>query len=126
MEGGGSLTPNPKMRRQTAEAIISAHKLGHEGLSTFEPDLLNVIKQEKPLSAARYSAVHALIVLDSRNSAAALLEASQNDGKDMRQLVEPVLADWGFAPIQEIWSKRIHADDTPRRELVLAIRAGEC
>ncbi|MFO1006574.1 MAG: HEAT repeat domain-containing protein [Planctomycetaceae bacterium] len=114
--------PESEMRRQTAEAIISAHKLGHEGLLTFEPDLLNVLKQEKPLSAARYSVAHALIVLDCRNSAAALLEASQNDGKDMRQLVEPVLADWGFAPIQEIWSKRVQAADTPRRELVLALR----
>ena len=111
-----------EMRRETAEAIISAHKFGHEGLSTFEPDLLNMLKQEKPLSPARYAVAHALIVLDSRNSAAALLEASQNDGKDMRQLVEPVLADWRFTPIQEIWSKRLQTADTPRRELVLAIR----
>ena len=114
--------PESEMRRQTAEAIISAHEFGHEGLETFEPDLLNTLKQEKPLSAARYAVAHALIVLNSRDSAAALMEASQSDGKDMRQLVEPVLADWGYAPIQEIWSKRIQAADTPRRELVLAIR----
>ena len=114
--------PESEMRRNAAEAISTAHKKGHEGLSTFEPDLLNVLKQEKPLSASRYAAAKALITLDSRNSAAALFEASQSDGKDMRQLVEPVLADWGFAPIQEVWSKRVQTAETPRRELVLALR----
>ncbi len=114
--------PESEMRRNVAEAISTAHKKGHEGLSTFEPDLLNVLKQEKPLSASRYAAAKALVTLDCRNSAAALFEASQSDGKDMRQLVEPVLADWGFAPIQDVWSKRVQTAETPRRELVLAFR----
>jgi len=111
-----------ELHRRAAEAIAKAQGYGHEGLSVFQPEMVSLLKQEKAPSTVRYAAAHALIAMDCRDSADALFEASQKDGQDLQQLVEPTLSDWGFAPIQAVWIKRIQAADTPRRELQLAIQ----
>jgi HEAT repeat protein len=114
--------PESELQRQTAEAICKAFQSGHKEVSALEPELIALLKQKKIHPATRYAAAHALIALNSRDSAATLFETSQRDGKGFRQLVEPTLADWGFEPIHAIWLERIKSPTTPRRELQLAIR----
>jgi HEAT repeat protein len=62
-----------------------------------------------------------LIVFADDRSADLLFKASQKYGADLRQLIEPALAKWRFAPIVNIWQKRLEAKGTRFRDLVLAI-----
>lgn len=114
--------PESELQRQAAVAIAQAHQLGHEGLDTFRPELLALLKSEGIHPATRYAAAKALIVLESRDSAADLFAVSQREGKDLRQLVEPALARWGYEPIRAVWAGRIALPTTPRRDLLLAIQ----
>lgn len=113
--------PESELKRQAAEAIVAAHRFGHVEMLTTVPDLLKVLSDEGLHPAARYAAAHALIVLDNRDSAAQLLEASQTGGKDLRQLIEPTLGRWSYDPILPVWRQRLVSPRGPRRELVLAI-----
>ena len=116
------LQPESELQRQAAEALVEAHQLGHEGMSAATPELLQVLTSDSAHPAARHAAAHALIELDVRSSAAALFDASKTGGKDLRQLIEPALAKWGFEPIRPTWRQRILSSTTPRRDLMLAIR----
>lgn len=113
--------PESELKRQAAEAIVTAHRLGHDEMLTTVPELLKVLSDEMVHPAARYAAAHALIVLDNRESAAKLLEASQSGGKDLRLLIEPALAHWSYDPILPVWRQRLASPKGPRRELALAI-----
>jgi len=113
--------PESELKRQAAEAIIAAHRLGHEGMQVTVPDLLSVLGDDRLHPAARYAAAHALIELDSRSAAPQLLKAAESGGKDLRLLVEPTLARWSNDDVVPIWRQRLAADSSPRRELVLAI-----
>lgn len=113
--------PESELKRQAAEAIATAYRLGHEEMLTTVPDLLAVLADASLHPAARYAAAHALIVMDRRDSAAKLLEASQTGGKDLRQLIEPALAQWSYDPVLPVWRQRLASPTGPRRELVLAI-----
>jgi HEAT repeat protein len=110
-----------EMRRQAAEAIARAHRLGYTEIQSAIPDLLSVLAQEGIHPSARYAAAHALIVLDHRGSASTLFRLAQTEGKDFRQLVEPALARWDFAAIRPVWRERIAAARPARRDLILAI-----
>lgn len=110
-----------EMKRQAAEAILRAHQLGHQEMQTAIPDLTRVLTADKVHPAARHAAAHALIGLDSRDSASQLFDVSQTQGQDLRQLIEPVLARWGFEAIRPVWRQRIASVQTPRRDLRLAI-----
>ena len=114
--------PESELKRQAAEAIVSAHRQGHESeIQSTVPELLDVLKAEKIHPAARHAAAHALISLNHRSSSATLMEVSQNEGKDLRLLVEPALAEWNYEGIRPIWRQRIGSVKSPRRDLILAI-----
>ena len=113
--------PESEIKRQAAEAIVYAHSQGFAGMEAAIPELLDILKDEQTHAAARHAAARALIALDQQTSAAALFAASQKGNQELRQLVEPALARWGFEPIREIWRQRIGTTQTPRRSLILAI-----
>lgn len=114
--------PEAEMQRMAAESIAQAHPLGLPDIETSKPALLKVVSAESSHPAARFAAARALIVMDSRDSAAVLFEASQRYGTDLRQLVEPVFAKWKFEPIRSVWQKRLETPNSHHRELILAIR----
>lgn len=114
--------PEAEMQRMAAESIAQAHSFQLPGIEKSKPALLKVVSAESSHSAARFAAARALIVLDARDTAAVLFEASQRHGTDMRQLVEPALAKWKFEPIQDVWRKRLSTPNTHLRDLMLAIR----
>lgn len=113
--------PESELKRQVADSIAVAHRLGHDGMKAAIPELTALIQEEKIHPATRQAAANALIVLDSRGSAAALMAASQNGNKDLRQLVEPALARWNVEAMRPIWRQRIASINSPRRDLILAI-----
>lgn len=113
--------PESELKRRAAEAIVTASKVDPDAMKVAIPDLLNVVTADDVHPAARLMAAHALIVLDSRDSAKALMDASQKRGMDLRQMIEPALARWNYEPMRAVWRKRIASINTPRRDLVLAI-----
>jgi HEAT repeat protein len=112
--------PEADFQRQAAEAIARAHTLGMPGLLEAKPKLAAIVTAEGTNRAARFAAAHALIVLEARDTAPALQTAAERE-PELRQLIEPALAQWGFAPMVEVWRTRLSADDVRLGDLLLAI-----
>ncbi|MBL8850703.1 MAG: HEAT repeat domain-containing protein, partial [Planctomycetaceae bacterium] len=115
--------PEEDLRREAAEAIARAHRLGSSGLDTF-PDALRGALTASKNPAVRLTIATALIELDV-SDAAAELAAMVDAGGDRESLViESALARWRYAPYREAWLKRLAApQETSRRRLLLAIDA---
>jgi HEAT repeat protein len=114
--------PEIDMQRMAAETIARAHKHGIPDLNKAIPRLEEILLADSSHPAARYAAAHALVVLESRNSSAKLFEASQVFGSDLRQLIEPTLADWNVGAAKARWIERLGAPEVRPRDVILAIR----
>lgn len=114
--------PEADLQRLAAETIAEAHRVGVPELSEAQPRLIKIVTTAATHPAARAAATWALIVLESKDAAPALFEASQQHGSDLRQLIEPALARWKFEPIRAVWHQRLSDKETRHRELMLAIR----
>jgi HEAT repeat protein len=114
--------PEADLQRLSASTIALAHAKGMGGLIEAEPLLAKIVAAEGSHRASRFAAARALIALEARTSDRALFDASQRDTGDLRQLVEPVLAQWDFQPIRQTWRDRLAAPLTRHRDLLLAIR----
>ena len=114
--------PDADLQRMTAETIAQAHQTGVPDLIETVPLLEKILLTETSHLTARFAAARALISLDSRSSAAKLLEATQKYGSELRQLVEPVLAEWDFLPVRAVWIARLANSKTRPRDLILALR----
>ena len=114
--------PEFDMQRMAAETIARAHEYGVPELATAIPRLEDVLQAESSPPAVRFAAARALIALDSRDSGDALFDVSQRYDADLRQLVEPALAEWGHSPAVSVWTQRLAAPDTRLRDLIQAIR----
>ena len=114
--------PEIDLQRMSAESISLAAKKGVPGLAEAIPGLETILTAESTHPVARFSAARALVVLDSRGSAEKLFQASQKYGSDLKQLVEPALAEWEFGPAKSVWTGRLADPATRQRERILAIR----
>lgn len=114
--------PEAEMQRMAAESIAQAHAYKLANIHEATPALIKIVTAAESHSSARFAAARALIVLDAKDAAAALLEASRKHGSDLRQLVEPALAKWKFEPARNVWRKRLEIPSTRLRDLILAIR----
>lgn len=117
--------PEADLQRQAAETFAQAHEFGFPGMTDARPRLLEILTAEKTHPTARFAAARALIVMDSRDAAPALLKVSQQYGADLRQLVEPALGKWKFQEMRDVWRTRLTASDVRHRELLLAIEGTE-
>jgi hypothetical protein len=72
--------------------------------------------------AARLAAARALIVLEARMAAPSLWRQAQASSGELRELVEPVLARWHYAPARLVWRQRLREPTVSQRDLILAIR----
>jgi HEAT repeat protein len=113
--------PEVDFQRMAAETIARAHVHGIPDLIQLVPDLEAILVEPTSHPAARYAAARALITLESRSSAAKLFEAGLSHGSDLRQLVEPVMAEWDFLPARAIWIQRLKTAETRPSEMILAI-----
>ncbi|MSR58374.1 MAG: phycocyanin alpha phycocyanobilin lyase [Planctomycetaceae bacterium] len=117
--------PEADLQRVAAETIAQGHRSGFPELSAAASRLVAIVAAETSHPEARFAAARALIVLDAKDAADALFEASQKNGADLKQLIEPALADWRFVPIRKVWQARLEAHNVRHRDLLLAIRGAE-
>jgi hypothetical protein len=114
--------PANDLKCQAAVTIALAHRRGMRGLDTAVSALLQTLDQPEQHPTVRLAAAQALIGLDARQAAASLFAHAQSDGIDMRNLVEPALARWNYAPARAAWLERLNQSGLPGRGWVLAIR----
>ncbi|WLD11749.1 HEAT repeat domain-containing protein [Planctellipticum variicoloris] len=114
--------PEVDYQRMAAETVARARELNMPGVDALKPELRTILAAPATAPSVRYAAARALIVLDDRESSTVLLEQSRVGGLLLRQLVEPALAEWSDEAIQPIWRDRLSNSQSPRQELLLAIR----
>jgi HEAT repeat protein len=115
--------PEADLKRQAADAIVRAHRLGMPGLQEVVPRLLAELEAPDAHPVVRLAVARALIALDARQAAPALMKRSRTGGFDAARLIEPALAGWDHAPMRPVWLDRLKDARTSRGPLTLAIRA---
>ena len=115
--------PEADMQRMTAEAIVRAHAKGMKDLEEAIPRLAQILTATDSHPAARLAAAQALVALHAKEAAPQMAESASTFGADVRQLVEPALADWRYEPMHAVWLARLQSAKTPRRNLILALRS---
>ena len=114
--------PEVDYQRMAAESIAVAQEKGIPDLITAVPPLETVLSAPSSHPSVRFAAARGLIALESRSSSEKLFDVSQKYGSELRQLIEPALAEWNYLPIRSVWLKRLETRETRPRDLVLAIR----
>jgi HEAT repeat protein len=128
--------PEADLQRQAADAIARARRLGMTDLDDTVPPLLALLEATDTHPTVRLAVIRALVALDARPAAPALMAAGRH-GADAARLIEPALAAWGHAPMRTVWLARLAAatpaggprppapPDTPPGPLALAVAAAE-
>lgn len=114
--------PEADYQRLAAETVARAHEHGIPDLIGLAPTLEAILNAPASHPAARFAAARALIVLESRESAASLLAAGMSHDPQLRQLIEPSLARWEFDPARAVWKKRLQDSQAAAGDLILAVR----
>lgn len=114
--------PEVEMRCRVAEALVQARARGAEGLGAAVAPLRAALTRPDQHPDVVRSVARALVALDERAAAADLFEAARRGGADVREVVEPALARWDFAPARAVWQARLDDAATSPRLLVLAAR----
>ena len=114
--------PEQDMQRMAADTIAKAQEVGLPGLEEAIPVLTKLLTADHSHPTTRLAATRALIALKATSAAPAMFEAAQRHDAELRQLIEPALAEWDFQPIRSVWLDRLENRSTRPREAVLAIR----
>ena len=114
--------PEQGLQRMAADSITMAHVMGMAGWEEAIPALAKLLATEASHPTTRLAVARALMTLKATSEAPALFEAAQRHDAELRQLIEPTLAEWDFQPIRTVWLDRLGNRSTRPRETVLAIR----
>ena len=114
--------PEQDMQRMAADTIAKAHEVGMPGLGEAVPALTKLLTADGSHPTTRFASARALIALKATDAAPGLFEAAQQHDAELRQLIEPALAEWDFQPIRSVWLGRLENRSTRPRETILAIR----
>jgi HEAT repeat protein len=114
--------PEVDVRLKAAQAVELAHRRGVVDLDSFVAPLAQALDQPDQHPAVRLAAAQSLVALDARDAAPVLFRHAQSDGREMREVVEPVLARWDYKPVRAVWLDRLRDPATPQRALILAIQ----
>ena len=114
--------PEADMQRLAADAITRGHAAGMRGLEGAIPRLESLLSSARSHPSARLAAARALVELGANDSAATLAGSVGQFGADLRQIIEPALAQWDYQPMRAEWHARLKDPQTGNRELMLAIR----
>jgi HEAT repeat protein len=114
--------PENDLKRQAAAAIAQGRQRNVPGLEAAIAPLVQTLELPQVDLSVRLAAAQALIELDARQAAAQLFAHSRKDGIDMLNLVEPVLARWGYEPIKAVWLQRINQPGLAGRSWVVAMQ----
>jgi HEAT repeat protein len=111
--------PEADLQAQAAAAIALAHERGLSGLGPTVGPLTRAL--DNPSPAVRAAAARALVALDARDAAPALLKFATTD-PDVRDSIEPALAKWDYRPARAVWLERLNDPPPFRRAHVLAMQ----
>ena len=114
--------PEADMQRLAADAIMRAHAAGMADLEEAVPRLETVLTSAQSHPSARLAAARALVELQAKASADTLATAARKFGADLRQVIEPALAQWDYRPMRAEWQARLKEPGVRHRDLMLAIR----
>jgi HEAT repeat protein len=112
--------PEADLQAQAAAAIAAAHERGMTGLGVTAGPLIRLL--ESPSSAVRAAAARALVALEARDAAPALLKLTTSD-PEVRDQIEPALAKWDYRPARAVWLERLKQPPPFRRAQVLAMQS---
>lgn len=112
--------PEADLQAQAAAAIALAHERGMSGLEATVGPLTRLL--ESPAPAVRAAAAGALVALDARDAAPALLKLGTTD-PEVRDRVEPALARWDYRPARAVWRERLNDPPPFRRAQVIAMQS---
>ncbi len=113
--------PEADMRRQAAQTIARAHRRGMKGLESAVAPLGAVLTRTDEHPAVRLEAARAIIELGARETGQTLFLVAQSGSSELRELIEPALAQWDYGPARHMWLKRLYDRESSLRKLTLAI-----
>jgi HEAT repeat protein len=113
--------PEADLKSRAAQAIGQAHERGFPGMSATIAALTRELDQPDQHPTVRVAVARALVVLDAKVAAPGLAKWAAADD-DVRAIVDPALAKWGYQPAHAGWLERL-AQSPPGRGTVLAIQA---
>ena len=114
--------PEADLQAQAALAIAAAHERGMPGLAATVGPLQRALERAGQSSAVRAAAARALVALDARAAAPALLAYTAADF-EMRDLIETALVRWDYRPAREVWLARLAEPPPYRPAHSLAMRS---
>ena len=103
--------PEVDFRCRAALSIAQGHERGMTGLEAAIPALIRELDRPDQHPTVRLAAARALIVLNAKEAAPVLLKAASSGDNDLRELIEPALARWAFAPVREEWLRRLYRSE---------------
>ncbi len=115
--------PEADLRCQAALAIAKAHSLGMTGLQSTTPTLVRELDLVGQHPSVHLAIAKALVVLDAKEASAPLFKLASSGDLELREIIEPALARWGYAPAKEDWLKRLEQPAPRGRMAVLAIQS---
>ncbi|MBX9580085.1 MAG: hypothetical protein K2X87_07215, partial [Gemmataceae bacterium] len=114
--------PEVDYRCQAALAVADARAKGVAGLEVLIPALVRELDRADQHPTVRLAAAKALVALDAKGAAApSFVRLMAADDIDLREVIEPALAGWGYAPAGAVWLGRLEKPPY-RRPAVLAAR----
>ncbi|MCC6492718.1 MAG: HEAT repeat domain-containing protein [Pirellulales bacterium] len=105
----------------TARGFIRCHQLGIAIDRQSIERLAQQLHRQELALPARLGVARALVEVDAKQHAALLTAQLPRGGRDMAEIVEPALADWGDRSLRNVWLARLDDPQAARRELHLAI-----
>jgi hypothetical protein len=114
--------PETDLKCQAAQTVSKAQRRGIKGLEVTVSPLIAVLDKPEQHPTVRLAVAEALITLQARDAAPSLLQQAQSGTIELRELIEPALAQWDFRPARAVWLERLREPSTPQRNLILAIQ----
>lgn len=115
--------PESELRREVADSIRQAHRLGMPGLVDLRDALLSVVRTPDETVDARVAAAAALIELGCDDLAAEFASMSARGPLPLQRVVEPALARWSYRPAVDRWLGRVRRGSGDPELLRLAIES---
>jgi len=97
---------NNDLQRDAAVSVTMLHEGGYLDCSPLRKSLTDVLLAEGRSRLVRKDVARALVAIEARESADALLAAIGRDA-DLVRIIEPSLARWKHAPALAIWRERL-------------------
>ena len=114
--------PEREMKRRAALAVVRGAAKGVPGLEKTVDPLCRILSDPDQDHVVHLTAARALVALEAKEAAPALIEATRPDDLEMAEVVESALARWKDPGLRDRWRERLDGEIGLRRMHILAIR----